>query len=105
MKSVNDILFNNQIDEQDNQAGQNLQKCMGKMLTAIFKDYLIYDDIYEFMEKYYKSKSSSEYLKKYTGNANSTATNKYGYMKQLTYENHHENIINRPNYVIFDQKH
>lgn len=56
------------------------------MLTAIFKDYLIYDDIYEFMEKYYKTKSSLDYLKKYSSNANSTAVNKYGFLKHLSYD-------------------
>ena len=84
MKSVNDILFNNQSDDQPvetAQAGQNLQKCMGKMLTAIFKDYLIYDDIYEFMEKYYKTKTSEDFIKKYAQNCNNTAVIKYGFSK------------------------
>jgi hypothetical protein len=44
-------------------------------------------------------------MKKYTGNANNTAVMKYGYQKHLTYESKHENIVNRPNFVIFDQKH
>lgn len=31
-------------------------------LVAIFKDHLIYDDIYEFMSEYYKKKDSAEIL-------------------------------------------
>ena len=59
IKNINDILFNHELlsnkddDEQDeiNKAyGKNILKFMGKMLTAVFKDYLIYDDIYEFLE-------------------------------------------------------
>ena len=31
-------------------------------LVAIFKDHLIYDDIYEFMSEYYKKRDSVEIL-------------------------------------------
>jgi hypothetical protein len=74
------------------------------MLTAIFKDYLIYDDIYEFMDKYYKTRSSHDFLKKYASNCNNVAVLKYGYKKQETYQHEHENIVNKPSYVVFDTK-
>jgi hypothetical protein len=74
------------------------------MLTAIFKDYLIYDDIYEFMEKYYKTKNSHDIIKKYATNCNSIAIVKYGYQKLQSYTRDSENIVNRPNYVIFTDK-
>jgi len=65
IKHINDILFNHQLLNQsltqdeigpDGEEvlakcyGKNIQKYTGKMLTAVFKDYLIYDDIYEFLE-------------------------------------------------------
>ena len=66
MKSINDILFNNQASASaDEPGGLNLQKCMGKMLTAVFKDYLIFDDIYEFLEKFYSQKTSLKLIKAY----------------------------------------
>ena len=40
----------------------------------------------KFMEKYYKTKSSLDYLKKYSSNANSTAVNKYGFLKHFSYD-------------------
>ena len=60
MKSINDILFNNQLSVEDEQVrgAQNLQKSMGKMLTAVFKDYLIQDDVYEFLDKFNHLSSS-----------------------------------------------
>ena len=51
------------------------------MLAAIFKDYLIYDDVNELMEKYYKTKSSHDFIKKYANNCNNQAILKYGFKK------------------------
>lgn len=33
---------------------------MGKMLTAVFKDYLIYDDVYDFVEELHPLRESQK---------------------------------------------
>lgn len=70
MKHINDILFNHSLlnqsvtqdeigpegDELPHKSyGKNIQKYTGKLLTAVFKDYLIYDDIYEFIDGLFMS--------------------------------------------------
>lgn len=37
----------------------------GKLLTAVFKDYLIYDDIFEFVQCYWNAADSQKYIAKY----------------------------------------
>jgi hypothetical protein len=71
------------------------------MLTAVFKDYLIFDDIYEFLEKFYKQKASKLFIKNHAAQQNTNATQKYGFKPSDV----HENIINRPNYVLFSEHH
>lgn len=76
IKSINDILFNNQLLEEDpynegdegddaengkaknNKKNWNLQQLTGKMLTAVFKDFLIFDDIFEFVQCYWPTLDS-----------------------------------------------
>ena len=82
MKPINDILFNHQLlcdsyqDEQMTEDengevvlrksyGKNLQKYTGKMLTAVFKDYLIYDDIFELLEQSLDYTTSKTILTRY----------------------------------------
>jgi len=65
------------------------------MLTAVFKDYLIYDDIYEFLDAPFKYHESASILSSYAQNMNQIATVKYGY-KEHSYRSNHENIVNRP---------
>ena len=65
------------------------------MLTAVFKDYLIFDDIYEFIDKHFTFEQSKVNLLKFAQTMNQVAVNKYAFTKS-----HHENIINRPNYVL-----
>ena len=84
IKSINDILFNNQLlehdpntvdgdgDGDDGEGGQqkskknwNLQQLTGKLLTAVFKDFLIFDDIFEFVQCYWPAVDSTKYIVKY----------------------------------------
>lgn len=112
MKSINDILFNNQLSVEDEQVrgAQNLQKSMGKMLTAVFKDYLIQDDVYEFLDKFNHLSSSKEAIVAHCENQHSIAVQKYGY-KAMPLENcprvkrhysfdEHENIVNSPSHAL-----
>ena len=72
------------------------------MLTAVFKDYLIFDDIYEFLEKFYSQKTSLKLIKAYATSQQSIACQKYGLKTQSAFfYKEHENITNRPNYVLF----
>ena len=43
----------------------NIQQLTGKLLTAVFKDYLIYDDIFEFVQCYWPQCESNKYIIKY----------------------------------------
>jgi len=80
IKGINDILFNNQIIEDEEQfendedgdskcvkeiKNWNIQKKTGKLLTAVFKDYLIFDDIFEFVQCYWPVEDSKKYIAKY----------------------------------------
>ena len=65
------------------------------MLTAVFKDYLIYDDIYEFIEGVFQYKDCVQAINNYSKNMNQIATLKYGF-KQSNYYLNQENIVNRP---------
>ena len=91
MKSINDILFNNQLLDADpfaqaaseeDETGDgnndehgakkkfpkknwNIHLLTGKLLTAVFKDYLIYDDIFEFVQCYWNTADSQKYIVKY----------------------------------------
>ena len=85
IKSVNDILFNNQLlDEEQLMNGEgedgeelepgrlkggkknwNLQQLTGKLLTAVFKDFLIFDDIFEFVQCFWPTIDSAKYIVKY----------------------------------------
>lgn len=75
MKSINDILFNDQLSEDKEQltGAQNLQKLNGKMLMAVFKDYLIFDDIYEFLENFNKASQSKDAFKTFSQNQHQIA--------------------------------
>lgn len=85
MKHINDILFNhsllNQSVTQDEigpdgeelphkSYGKNIQKYTGKLLTAVFKDYLIYDDIYEFIDGLFMSSDCIQAISQYAENMN-----------------------------------
>jgi len=74
------------------------------MLTAIFKDYLIYDDVYEFLEGSYKYSESVNAIKQYAKDQNHIATIKYG-MKLNNYSVNHENIVNHPQVLVLNQQH
>lgn len=121
MKPINDILFNHQLlcdSYQEDQLtedengeivvrksyGKNLQKYTGKMLTAVFKDYLIYDDIFELLEQCIDFESSKTLLARYIQNQNQIATLKYNF-KSHSYTQNHENIVNRPNYLAMRKDH
>ena len=84
--------------------GKNIQKYTGKMLTAVFKDYLIYDDIYEFLEGWFSVKESKQIVFNYAANMNQIATVKYAF-KQNDYSVNHENIINRPSALALNKRH
>lgn len=119
MKHINDILFNHQLINQSvtqdeigpdgeeithKSYGKNIQKYTGKMLTAVFKDYLIYDDIYEFMEGLYHFQDCVDAISQYAKNMNSVATVKYGF-KESDYFYNPENIVNRPSILTLNQRH
>lgn len=46
--------------------GKNFQQLTGKLLTAQFKDFLIYDDIFEFLQSFWTIEESQKYILKYT---------------------------------------
>lgn len=119
MKYINDILFNHSLlstsmtreevgpegEEVPHRCyGKNIQKYTGKMLTAVFKDYLIYDDVYEFLDGVYLSGDCVQAINQYAKNMNQIATLKYGY-KLDNYTVNHENIVNRPSYIQLNKLH
>ena len=78
---------------------------MGKMLTAVFKDYLIFDDIYEFLDKFYKLQQSKDAIKSFALSQHSIAVQKYGFkpaldiddsLKTIALTGRHENVVNIP---------
>ena len=94
---------NEEDDEQDeiNRVyGKNILKYIGKMLTAVFKDYLIYDDIYEFLEpSIYTRDQSRRNIMTYAKNCAEMAHKKYAF-KNHSFSRNHENFTNRPNYML-----
>ena len=129
IKYINDILFNNMLEpleapnpEQNKSCLQtqskNLQSLFGRQLTAIFKDYLIYDDIYEFIEQYHTDTSSKALIAKHAKSMNQIGIHKYGFksvqqsdhptqpsLVSQFYQVQQENIVNRPNYLLLTSEH
>lgn len=75
------------------------------MLTAVFKDYLIFDDIYEFLDKFHKFHQSKEAIKSFALSQHSIAVQKYGFkpavdidesFKTIAPTRRHENVVNIP---------
>lgn len=94
MKHINDILFNHQLLSQTmtldeigpdgeeiprKSYGKNISKYTGKMLTAVFKDYLIFDDVYEFLEGCFNRAASVQAISNYSKNMNQVAVVKYNF--------------------------
>lgn len=88
----------------------------GKLLTAVFKDYLIYDDIFEFVQCYWNTTDSQKYISKYAKYQRQIAVVKYGYRKgpaavggekEVSWKYNDlvsENIVNRPNSIMMTKE-
>ena len=107
VKCVNDILFNKRLDEDETAANarrgdrpkrdlvqrlkdqlsdkrynsMNIQKLSGQFLLAAFKDYLIYDEIYDFMECFTPTYESQQEIVCYIQSQRQKAVVKYGFKR------------------------
>lgn len=98
---------NNGKGQKGSKKNWNLQQLTGKLLTAVFKDFLIFDDIFEFVQCYWTANDSSKYIIKYAKYQRQVSVVKYGYQKWPVIDGciwnyHHlraENIVNRPTAV------
>ena len=103
IKSINDILFNNHVTEhfskdtlkKKNKNSTKLTNpyeiskleqdqnhvgfATGKMLRSVFKDFLILDDVFEFLNAYAAIKTSRSGIVKYANDQRQIAVHKYGF--------------------------
>ena len=59
------------------------QFCTGKLLRSVFKDFLIFDDIYEFLGEYQDEMETRDFIKKYANEQRYTAVAKYGFKGKM----------------------
>ena len=135
IKSINDILFNNQVIDHFSKETNKIKKkegmvvnphfmikkdsniyngqyynygfSTGKLLRSVFKDCLIFDDIYEFIDQYLTLRHSPPLLIKYAREQRQIAVHKYGFKDANTIRsrrelarNENENIVNHPCFLI-----
>lgn len=89
VKHVNDIIFHNtskdnesmifEEDKLDQYRSKDVHQVTGKLLTAVFKDYLIYDDIFEFFNRKFTREQSCKVIKEYADHQRQIAVTKYGW--------------------------
>lgn len=136
-KCVNDILFNKRLDDDDaasnSRRGErskrdivqrlkerlsdkslrlmNIQKLSGQFLLAAFKDYLIYDEIYDFVECFTPTHESRQEIIYYIQTQRQKAVVKYGFKRcprgLCAWQFHgrrNENIVNRPSMALQNKR-
>ena len=77
------------------------------MLRSVFKDYLILDDVFEFLNYYVSLKTSPQLLLKYSAEQRQVAVGKYGFREGkegvMSYLQN-ENIVNHPNFFVYSRE-
>lgn len=137
VKCVNDILFNKRLGDDDTTANarrggrqkrdivqrlkeqlsdkrynlMNIQKLSGQFLLAAFKDYLIYDEIYDFAECFTPTHESQQEIIYYIQSQRQKAVVKYGFKRcpkgvcaWQFHGRHNENIVNRPSMALHSKR-